>query len=272
MGLHGSTCGAYAQKVGAVLDRQREEVDQRIAELQGIRADLDTLAAEAAAAAGSSQLVADCPSCLLMDDVGGGQERCSTVSSVGKRLTEDILEVLECDIGTRPNAPTPDDLVRDLRTIRIESDRARSPFRTNRRPGGAPVRGRRMCVPRGNGLGSERDGGCRNSRRLRHARPTGDPRHSLAAARGRTVSRLPPSRRIHLLAVAACVPCCLPLLIPVLAAAGGGLSAWSIGSDWSAGLVIAVAAFAAAFVWRSRRRQKPVGSMPLPLVDEWNGP
>ena len=129
-GLHGSTCGAYAEKVGALVDRQRNQIDQRIAELKGIRADLDALAAEAAAAAGSSQLVADCPCCLLMDDVGGGPGRCSPVaSSVGKRFTQDILEVLQCDIGARPDAPTPDDLARDLRTATIAGCRLVLSFR-----------------------------------------------------------------------------------------------------------------------------------------------
>lgn len=130
IGLHGSTCGAYAEKVGALVDRQREEVDQRIAELQGIRADLDTLAAEAAAAAGSSQLVADCPCCLLMDGLGGGLGRCSPVApSAGERFTQDILDVLQCDIGARPDAPTPDDLARDLRTAAIAGGRLVLSFR-----------------------------------------------------------------------------------------------------------------------------------------------
>ncbi|MGE3075169.1 MAG: MerR family transcriptional regulator [Dehalococcoidia bacterium] len=123
-GLHGSTCGAYAEKVCALVDRQRNQIDQRIAELQGIRADLDTLAAEATTATESNQLVADCPCCLLMDDGNSGATRCLPVTSpVGRHFSDDRLEVLQCDIGARPDAPTPDDLARDLRAMKIESDR-----------------------------------------------------------------------------------------------------------------------------------------------------
>jgi len=121
--IHGSTCGAYADRILALVDRQRQEIDERILELQRIRADLDTLAADATAASGSSQLVADCPCCLLMDD-GGGTGYCSPApSSIADRFTKDMLEVLQCDIGARPDAPTPDDLAPDLHAVSIEGDR-----------------------------------------------------------------------------------------------------------------------------------------------------
>jgi MerR family copper efflux transcriptional regulator len=121
--IHRSTCGAYAGRVLALVDRQRQEIDQRITELQRIRAELDTLAADATAASGSSQLVADCPCCLLMDDGSGGAGYCSpSTSSIADRLTEDMLEVLQCDIGARPDAPTPDDLAPNLQSASIEGD------------------------------------------------------------------------------------------------------------------------------------------------------
>ena len=59
--IHGSTCGSYAGKVLALVERQRREVDQRISDLQRIGGDLDILAADATAASSSSQLVADLP-------------------------------------------------------------------------------------------------------------------------------------------------------------------------------------------------------------------
>ena len=88
------------------------------------------------------------------------------------------------------------------------------------------------------------------------------------------MSRLPRPRRIHLLALAACIPCCLPLLLPAVAAVAGGLSAWSIGSAWYAIVAIAVVAFAATFVLLRRRtqQQQALGPVPLPLVDEWERP
>ncbi|MBN9492826.1 MerR family transcriptional regulator [bacterium] len=121
--IHGSTCGAYADKVIALVDRQRQETDQRISELQRIRAELDSLAADATAASGSSQLVADCPCCLLMDDGSAGAGYCSpSTSSIADRFTEDMLEVLQCDIGARPDAPTPDDLAPNLQSVAIARD------------------------------------------------------------------------------------------------------------------------------------------------------
>lgn len=121
--LHDSTCGAYAGKVLALVERQREEIDQRIAELRRIRVDLDILAADATSASGSSQLVTDCPCCLLMDDGTSGPGYCSpSTSSIADRFTEDMLEVLRCDIGARPDAPTPDDLAPYLQSVSIDGD------------------------------------------------------------------------------------------------------------------------------------------------------
>lgn len=89
------------------------------------------------------------------------------------------------------------------------------------------------------------------------------------------MSRLPRLSKVHLLALAACIPCCLPLLIPAMAAVAGGLSAWSLGSAWYGGLAMAIVAFAAAFVLLRRRthhRPQAAGPVPLPLVDEWERP
>lgn len=89
------------------------------------------------------------------------------------------------------------------------------------------------------------------------------------------VSRFPRPRKVHLLAIAACVPCCLPLLIPAvaaLAALAGGFSAWSIGYSWYAAVAVAVAGFFVAFVLLRRRSHDPdpqSGHVSLPLVDEW---
>ncbi len=121
--IHGSTCGAYAGKVLALVDRQRQEIEQRIAQLQRIRADLDVLAADATSASGSSQLVADCPCCLLMDDGTSRPSYCPpAASSVADRFSEDMPEVLQCDIGARPDAPTPDDLAPYLLSWAIEGE------------------------------------------------------------------------------------------------------------------------------------------------------
>lgn len=77
-----------------------------------------------------------------------------------------------------------------------------------------------------------------------------------------------------MLALAACIPCCLPLLIPATAAVAGGFSAWSVDSAWYAVLAIAAAAFSAASVLLRRRHHRPQlsGPVPLPLVDEWERP
>lgn len=89
------------------------------------------------------------------------------------------------------------------------------------------------------------------------------------------MSKLLRLRKIHLLALVAWIPCCLPLLVPVMAAVAGGLSAWSIGSAWYAILALSAIAFYAVFVllrWRTHRRQQPIGRVHLPLVDDWERP
>ena len=112
-GIHEATCGDYATRLLALVDRQRDEVDRRIEELQRIRSELDALAADATTAVGSTQTVAGCTCCLLMDE-GGDQQYCEPASNVptarfsGEML--DVLDLLQCDIGARPMAPTPDDL------------------------------------------------------------------------------------------------------------------------------------------------------------------
>jgi len=120
--IHASTCGSYAGKVLALVDRQRQEIEQRIAQLQRIRADLDLLAEDATAASNSTQLVADCPCCLLMDDGTSRPSYCSPAASSADRFSEDVLEVLQCDIGARPAAPAPDDLAPYLQSLAIEGE------------------------------------------------------------------------------------------------------------------------------------------------------
>lgn len=82
---------------------------------------------------------------------------------------------------------------------------------------------------------------------------------------------LPRLRKFHLFAIAACVPCCLPLIVPLAVILGGGASAWVAGATWLAVGLLGVGMVFAAGTWarrrsRSRRPHRPV---PLPLFEEW---
>ena len=59
-----------------------------------------------------------------MDDGSNRTGYCSPATSpIADRFKEDLLDVLQCDIGARPDAPTPNDLAPDLQAVSIEGDR-----------------------------------------------------------------------------------------------------------------------------------------------------
>lgn len=63
-------------------------------------------------------------------------------------------------------------------------------------------------------------------------------------------------KRIWLALGLACLACCLPLIVPMLAGAGIGLGAWSVGLGWTeiACLALIAAAVAIATLVIVRRR------------------
>jgi DNA-binding transcriptional MerR regulator len=66
-----SECRDYVRDVGTVLERQCEEIDQHVAELLALRAELAALAAQARRAqamAPAGQRVAECDTCPVVDD------------------------------------------------------------------------------------------------------------------------------------------------------------------------------------------------------------
>lgn len=74
--------------------------------------------------------------------------------------------------------------------------------------------------------------------------------------------------RKALMLVAACIPCCLPLIIALAAAlAGGGVVA--LFGGLAAGVLVALAAGLLVLAWRRRRTSPHV--QPLPLYEEWPG-
>lgn len=139
-----------------------------------------------------------------MDDGSDGTGYCSpATSAISDRFSEDILEVLQCDIWARPGAPTPDDLAADLRTVSSEGDRlvlrfAHSAADAVRQFAAAE------CVCCG-GMGWEVR--CGNTNRLWHTRSAADHGNGLARTRGCAVKELLRPRKILVIALAACVPC-----------------------------------------------------------------
>jgi DNA-binding transcriptional MerR regulator len=138
-----SECGAYAHQVLDLVDRRRTEVDRRIAELQALRTELDTVAEHVrhvATEAPTGQKVATCGCCPLIDEATDvqGYCRCETPADAIPRTTplpgrsdthmnrdriapEDVLEALACEIDERPaGAPALDDLAPSLRGMRRE--------------------------------------------------------------------------------------------------------------------------------------------------------
>jgi len=138
-----SECGAYAHQVLDLVDRQRAELDRRIAELQALRTELDAVAEHVrhvTADAPEGLTVATCGCCPLIDETADVQSycRCETPADAIPRTTllpgrsdthmnrdhiasEDVLETLACEIDERPaGAPTPDDLIPALRGTRRE--------------------------------------------------------------------------------------------------------------------------------------------------------
>lgn len=124
----GSQCGHYLRQLGAVLDRQRATVRQRLVELQALVADLEALRGEAeaaAAAAPDGSLVAECPCCPLIDDGAGQSAYCGPPAAEGpthgtrwEKATDELLEILTCDLAARPPAaPGPAALATFVREV-----------------------------------------------------------------------------------------------------------------------------------------------------------
>lgn len=121
-GIHGSTCGEYATRLAALVARQRSVVDQRIAELERLRAELDAVADEAESAKDSAQSMAECTCCLLID--GATQEAYCMPAPLtpAERFRAEAIEILQCDIDARPEAPTIDDLAPHLASVAVEGE------------------------------------------------------------------------------------------------------------------------------------------------------
>lgn len=68
-------------------------------------------------------------------------------------------------------------------------------------------------------------------------------------------------KRIWIALGLACLACCLPFVLPLLAGAGLGVGAWSLGLDWAEiaclALIAAAAALAALVVMRRRKTDGP---------------
>ncbi|GEM_PF-632800 len=74
-----SECGAYGRQLLALVERQRADIDRRIAALEDLRADLDTLvppARQVGALAPPGLTVAVCGRCPLVDAAGSLQDYC----------------------------------------------------------------------------------------------------------------------------------------------------------------------------------------------------
>lgn len=126
-GIHDRTCGEYASRLSALVARQRAVVDERIAELERLRTELDTVAAEAESASGSDQRMTECTCCLLIDppvDAHIQAAYCTPApQSPAERFRAEAIEILQCEIDARPAAPTLDDLAPHLRSMDLETGR-----------------------------------------------------------------------------------------------------------------------------------------------------
>lgn len=122
-GVHGGTCGEYASRLSVLIARQRTVVEERIAELERLRTELDIVAAEAESATRSDQPMAGCTCCLLIDD-SPSEAYCMPVPlTPAERFRAETLELLQCDIDSRPEAPTIDDLAPGVKSITVAGDR-----------------------------------------------------------------------------------------------------------------------------------------------------
>lgn len=133
-----SECGAYAQQILNLVAAQRARIDQRIAELQALRGELDTLEEEAGLVASvvpAGLTVAECERCLLVDGESGERGYCTCSSPqvipmeslVGDRMSEphapEVMETLMCEVGKRPSgAPTIDQIVGSVTGVHRHAD------------------------------------------------------------------------------------------------------------------------------------------------------
>jgi DNA-binding transcriptional MerR regulator len=128
LGIHDSTCGEYATRVLQLVEKEQVRVDERIAELTRIRTDLSSVAAEALTASRSDIKMEDCLCCVLIDGTNG-EGHCQSGAGGGRRFTDETLDVLQCDIESRPNAPTADDLAQYLLGAQIDGSTLHVRFR-----------------------------------------------------------------------------------------------------------------------------------------------
>jgi DNA-binding transcriptional MerR regulator len=81
-----SECRTYVRDVGALLERQCAEIDQRVAELLALRSELAILAAQAhraEAVAPAGRWVAECGACVVVDDPPPGRPEVPEVPEEG---------------------------------------------------------------------------------------------------------------------------------------------------------------------------------------------
>jgi DNA-binding transcriptional MerR regulator len=126
-------CREHVLRANAALEAQLAAVDSRIAELQAARTELQRLAADAvliAAAVPADQRVDDCPCCLMIED--GSTATCSTQAVNDLRIPAQSLDVLSCEIGSRPpGAPGPFDLLADVLSLERSASSLRLTFRAD---------------------------------------------------------------------------------------------------------------------------------------------
>ncbi|MEX2246296.1 MAG: MerR family transcriptional regulator [Dehalococcoidia bacterium] len=138
-----SDCHSFGPQLRALIDARRTDVKRRVAELRHLQHELDALeqhVLHAECATTPGQLVAECGFCPLIDDEEGEAQMTrpdvsQALARVDAAMTHGgeamkspeavkALAVLGCDLNARPaSAPTFEDIVPRLRTVRREPER-----------------------------------------------------------------------------------------------------------------------------------------------------